>query len=112
MCGSCYAFSTTGAVEGSNFITTGELLSFSEQQLVDCEPLPSLGCLGGNPLWSFRYLRKHSAILEQDYPYTSGKTMWEGSCKEDTIDATEVKVITSGLLKARDVSQMKAAVAR
>ena len=50
-CGSCWAFSSTGSLEGAHFIATGELLSFSEQQLVDCASIltgyGNLGCYGG-----------------------------------------------------------------
>ena len=50
-CGSCWAFSSTGALEGSHFLKTGKLESFAEQQLVDCATVNlgygNYGCGGG-----------------------------------------------------------------
>ena len=110
-CGSCWSFSTTGAMEGAHFMATGDLLSFSEQQLVDCSTL-NLGCNGGNPLWAYRYLKSHYAELESVYPYVSGTTKTAGTCAYDASSATAVEVQTSNSVTPSNPSQMKAALAQ
>ena len=75
-CGSCWAFSTTGSLEGAWFIATGDLSPLSEQQLVDCDTVDS-GCNGGLMDNGFAFAEKNAMCTEDSYSYTARK----GTCK-------------------------------
>ncbi|KAL1524679.1 hypothetical protein AB1Y20_019565 [Prymnesium parvum] len=72
-CGSCWAFSTTGSVEGAYQIATGKLISLSEEDLVQCDHNGDQGCSGGLMDNAFEWIQENGGICtEQAYPYTSG----------------------------------------
>ncbi|KAK6933427.1 Peptidase C1A, papain C-terminal [Dillenia turbinata] len=87
-CGSCWAFSTTGSIEGAHFTATGKLLNLSEQQLVDCDhtcdpkdkTACNNGCSGGLMTNAYKYLMEAGGLQEESsYPYTGKKD----ECKFD-----------------------------
>ena len=101
-CGSCWAFSATGSLEGGNFVANGKLISLSEQQLVDCDT-KSNGCGGGLMTNAFQYVQKKGLCTEEDYPYHAK----DEDCKDDKCEAAihiqgyeEVEAMSGAALKA------------
>lgn len=82
-CGCCWAFSSTGAIEGINAIVSGDLISLSEQELVDCDRTND-GCDGGHMDYAFEWVMHNGGIdTETNYPYSGA----DGTCnvaKEET----------------------------
>ena len=104
-CGSCWAFSTTGALEGAHFVSSGNLVSLSESQLVDCSWL-NHGCNGGSMALAFLYTERSPLETEADYPYIP---KYSGSCKYDKSKGV-VGATTYQSVKSQNPDQLKAAL--
>ncbi|KAJ7304259.1 hypothetical protein JRQ81_011799 [Phrynocephalus forsythii] len=63
LCGSCWSFATTGALEGALFFKSGQLTPLSEQALMDCSwGFGNFGCDGGIAWRAFNWAKKHGGI--------------------------------------------------
>ncbi|KAL6651833.1 hypothetical protein ACP70R_010758 [Stipagrostis hirtigluma subsp. patula] len=88
-CGSCWAFSAVSTVESINQIVTGEMITLSEQELVECSTNGgNSGCNGGLMDDAFDFIIKNGGIdTEDDYPYKAV----DGKCD---INRKNAKVVT------------------
>ncbi|WVY91947.1 hypothetical protein V8G54_037461 [Vigna mungo] len=102
--GSC----AIGAVEGINKIVTGELISLSEQELVDCDTGYNMGCNGGLMDYAFEFIINNGGIdSEEDYPYRAV----DGSCDQYRKNAKVVSIDSYEDVNSYDELALKKAVA-
>ncbi|CAN4095357.1 unnamed protein product [Withania somnifera] len=88
-CGSCWAFSAVASIEAINKIVTGDLISLSEQELIDCDTSYNEGCDGGLMDYAFEFVIKNGGIdTEEDYPYAARN----GRCDTYRKNAKVVKI--------------------
>ncbi|KAI7742397.1 hypothetical protein M8C21_018598 [Ambrosia artemisiifolia] len=106
-CGSCWTFSTTGALEAAYAQAFGKSVSLSEQQLVDCAgDFNNFGCNGGLPSQAYQYIKYNGGLdSEEAYPYT-GK---DGVCKYSP-DNSAVQVLDSVNITSGAEDELKHAV--
>jgi len=104
-CGSCWAFSATEQIETDVAMSTGHLYTLSPQQIVSCDKTDA-GCDGGNTETAYDYVATKGLEPESAYPYTSGDTGKDGSCRYSG-SKTQVTIQSYKTVSSRKSSEGK-----
>ncbi|OQR78205.1 hypothetical protein BIW11_02776 [Tropilaelaps mercedesae] len=108
ICGSCWSFGTVGHIEGAYFLKYGELVRFSEQQLVDCSwNYGNDACDGGLDFVAYDYIKKYG--LSSDSQYGSYRGI-DGKCKDLQIKEKPIRTL-KGYTNVTNVDDLRKAIA-
>ncbi len=111
-CGSCWAFSAVGALEGAFFIKYGQLPTLSVQELVSCDTNDN-GCSGGWMTSAFDFTKQNGGLTtDSQYPYTSGSGGYSGECITSGYTNIPQSAAQSSVNVSPTVSAVQAAVTK
>lgn len=113
-CGSCWTFASTSSMEAAWAYKTGQLLSFSEQELLDCAANGARTCNTGGSMqdswnWLISGSTRRSPMTSAAYPYTESSA---ASCLYNASRATNAVFSSRVYVQATEAALLAAVQTR